>query len=65
MIGNHTFRRPGSPPPKHGSTLEKTATMANHALTRTSQFPDHRSDVVTLDEVERVLIWRCHVDEVG
>jgi integrase/recombinase XerC len=30
--------------------------MANHASTRTTQLYDRRSDDITLDEVERVLI---------
>ena len=39
-----------------GGTLEKAATMANHASTRTTQLYDRRSDDVSLDEVERILI---------
>jgi hypothetical protein len=38
---------------KNGGTLEKAASMANHASTRTTQLYDWRSDEVTLDEVER------------
>ena len=34
--------------------LEKAASMANHASTRTTQLYDRRADEVTLDEVERV-----------
>ena len=30
--------------------------MANHASTRTTQLYDRRSDDISLDEVERVLI---------
>jgi hypothetical protein len=30
--------------------------MANHASTRTTQLYDRRSDEISLDEVERVLI---------
>jgi hypothetical protein len=30
--------------------------MANHASTRTTQLYDRRSDDITLDEVERVVI---------
>jgi hypothetical protein len=41
---------------KNGETLKKAAQMANHASTRTTQLYDRRSDEVTLDEVERVLI---------
>jgi integrase/recombinase XerC len=44
-IGNHSFR-----------ALERAATMANHASTRTTQLYDRRPDDVTLDEVERVRI---------
>lgn len=56
-IGNHTFRATGiTAYLKNGGTLEKAATMANHSSTRTTQLYDRRSDEVTLDEVERVLI---------
>ncbi|MFG1391628.1 tyrosine-type recombinase/integrase [Xanthobacter agilis] len=54
-IGNHTFRATGiTAYLKNGGTLEKAATMANHASTRTTQLYDRRSDEVSLDEVERV-----------
>ena len=36
--------------------LEKAAAMANHASTRTTQLYDRRSDEMSLDEVERILI---------
>jgi integrase/recombinase XerC len=39
---------------EEGGTLEKAASVANHASTRTTQLYDRRSDEVTLDEVERV-----------
>jgi integrase/recombinase XerC len=39
---------------KNGGTLEKAASMANHASARTTELYDRRSDEVTLDEVERV-----------
>ncbi len=56
-IGNHTFRATGiTAYLKNGGTLEKAAAMANHSSTRTTQLYDRRSDTVTLDEVERVLI---------
>lgn len=56
-IGNHTFRATGiTAYLKNGGTLEKAAVMANHASTRTTQLYDRRSDDITLDEVERVLI---------
>lgn len=56
-IGNHTFRATGiTAYLKNGGTLEKAAAMANHSSTRTTQLYDRRSDAVTLDEVERVLI---------
>jgi len=54
-IGNHTFRATGiTAYLKNGGTLEKAASMANHASTRTTQLYDRISDEVTLDEVERV-----------
>lgn len=56
-IGNHTFRATGiTAYLRNGGTLEKAATIANHASTRTTQLYDRRSDDVTLDEVERILI---------
>lgn len=56
-IGNHTFRATGiTAYLKNGGTLEKAAQMASHASTRTTQLYDRRSDEVTLDEVERVII---------
>ena len=56
-IGNHTFRATGiTAYLKNGGTLERAASMANHSSTRTTQLYDRRSDEVTLDEVERVLI---------
>lgn len=56
-IGNHTFRATGiTAYLKNGGTLERAAAMANHASTRTTQLYDRRSDAVTLDEVERVMI---------
>lgn len=41
---------------KNGGTREKAAHMANHSLTRTIQLYDRRSDEVSLDEVERIVI---------
>ena len=56
-IGNHSFRATGiTAYLKNGGTIERAAAMANHASTRTTQLYDRRSDEVTLDEVERVLI---------
>lgn len=56
-IGNHSFRATGiTAYLKNGGTLERAAAMANHASTRTTQLYDRRSDEVTLDEVERVMI---------
>jgi hypothetical protein len=39
-----------------GRTLEKTAAMANHASTRTTQLYHRRRDEASLGEVERVVI---------
>ncbi len=56
-VGNHTFRATGiTAYLKNGATLEKAAMIANHASTRTTQLYDRRSDEVSLDEVERILI---------
>ena len=57
VIGNHSFRATGiTAYLKNGGTLERAATIANHASTRTTQLYDRRQYDVTLDEVERVLI---------
>lgn len=56
-IGNHSFRATGiTAYLKNGGTLEKAASMANHASTRTTQLYDRRRDEISLDEVERVAI---------
>ena len=56
-IGNHTFRATGiTAYLKNGGTLERAAQMANHASTRTTQLYDRRTEEVTLDEVERILV---------
>jgi integrase len=56
-IGNHSFRATGiTAYLKNGGTLEMAAAMANHASTRTTQLYDRRSDEMSLDEVERILI---------
>jgi site-specific recombinase XerC len=56
-LGNHSFRATGiTAYLKNGGTLEKAATMANHASTRTTQLYDRRRDEVSLDEVERIMI---------
>ncbi len=56
-VCNHTFRATGiTAYLKNGGTLEKAASIANHSSTRTTQLYDRRSDGVSLDEVERILI---------
>ncbi len=56
-IGNHSFRATGiTAYLKNGGTLEKAASMANHASTRTTQLYVRRRDEMSLDEVERVVI---------
>lgn len=56
-VSNHTFRATGiTAYLKNGGTLEKAAAMANHSSTKTTQLYDRRSDDVTLDEIERILI---------
>jgi integrase len=55
--GNHSFRATGiTTYLKNGGTLEKAAAMANHASTRMTQLYDGRSDELSLDEVERIVI---------
>ncbi|MDR3489794.1 MAG: tyrosine-type recombinase/integrase [Bradyrhizobium sp.] len=53
--GNHTFRATGiTAYLKNGGVLEKAASMANHASTRTTQLYDRRRDDMSLDEVEKI-----------
>jgi hypothetical protein len=54
-LGNHSLRATGiTAYLKNGATLEKAATMANHASTRTTQLYDRRRNEVSLDEIERI-----------
>jgi site-specific recombinase XerD len=54
---NHTFRATGiTTYLKNGGTIERAATMACHASTRTTQLYDRRPDDVTLDEIEKIQI---------
>ena len=56
-VGNHSFRATGiTTYLKNGGTLEKAASMANHASTRTTQLYDRRHDEMSLDEVERIRV---------
>ncbi len=56
-VTNHTFRATGiTAYLKNGGTLEKAQQMASHASTRTTQLYDRRSEEVSLDEVERIVI---------
>lgn len=56
-IGCHTFRATGiTAYLKNGGTLEKAAHIANHSSTKTTQLYDRRSDDISLDEIERILI---------
>lgn len=56
-IGNHTFRATGiTAYLKNGGTLEHAQTIANHSSPRTTKLYDRRSDDISLDEVEKILI---------
>ena len=56
-IGNHSFRATGiTAYLKNGGTLEKAATMANHASTRTTQLYDRRVEEMPLDEFEKIRV---------
>jgi site-specific recombinase XerD len=55
-ISNHTFRATGiTIYLSNGGTLEKAQQMAAHESPRTTKLYDRTSDVVSLDEVERVV----------
>lgn len=54
-VCNHTFRATGiTAYLSNGGTIERAATMAGHASTRTTQLYDRRPDEVTLEEVEKI-----------
>ena len=56
-VCNHTFRATGiTAYLKNGGTIETAALMAAHESTRTTQLYDRRSDEVSLDEIERILV---------
>ena len=55
-IGKHTFQAIGITYLKNGGTLKSAAMIANHALTRTTQLYDRRSDAVIVGEVKHILI---------
>jgi site-specific recombinase XerD len=56
-IGNHTFRATGiTAYLKNGGTLEHAQQIANHASPRTTKLYDRRTDEISLDEVERIVI---------
>jgi site-specific recombinase XerD len=56
-IGNHTFRATGiTAYLKNGGTLEHAQTIANHSSPRTTKLYDRRSDEISLDEIERIVI---------
>jgi integrase len=56
-IGCHTFRATGiTAYLEAGGTLENAQAMAAHESPRTTKLYDHTADVITLDEVERIVI---------
>ena len=56
-IGNHTFRATGiTAYLKNGGTLEHAQAIAHHSSPRTTKLYDRRSDEISLDEVEKILI---------
>ena len=56
-IGNHTFRATGITAYRaNGGTLEHAQEIANHASPKTTKLYDRTSDLITLDEVEKIKI---------
>lgn len=56
-IGNHTFRATGiTAYMSNGGSLKHAQQMANHPSPRTTKLYDRRNDVISLDEVERIVI---------
>ena len=57
QIGNHTFRATGITTfLLNGGTIENAQAIAAHESPRTTKLYDRRSDAITLDEIERILI---------
>jgi len=58
LTGNHTLRATGiTEYSRNGGKLEIAQRLANHESARTTGLYDRRDDQVSLDEVERILIW--------
>jgi integrase len=56
-IGCHTFRATGiTAYLEAGGTLENAQAMAAHESPRTTKLYDRTADVITLDEVERIVL---------
>jgi site-specific recombinase XerD len=56
-IGNHSFRATGiTEYLRNGGKLEIAQQMANHESARTTGLYDRRTDQVSLDEIERIII---------
>ena len=56
-IGGHSFRATGiTEYLRNGDKLEVAQQIASHESSRTTGLYDRRSDPVSLDEVERILI---------
>mgnify|MGYP002084631905 FL=1 len=56
-IGNHPFRATGiTEYLRNGGKLKVAQQMANHESARTMSLYDRRTDQVSLDEVERIVI---------
>jgi site-specific recombinase XerD len=56
-IGCHTFRATGiTAYLANGGALEHAQEMAAHESARTTKLYDRRSDKVTLDEVEKIIL---------
>lgn len=56
-VGNHSFRATGiTEYLRNGGKLEIAQQMANHESSRTTGLYDRRNDLVSLDEIERILI---------
>jgi site-specific recombinase XerD len=57
-IGNHTFRAAGiTTYLQNGGTIENAARIANHESTRTTQLYSRVDDQLTLDEIERIVVF--------
>ncbi len=62
----HSFRATGiTEYLRNGGTVEKAAQIAAHESTRTTQLYNRTDDDLTLDEIERIIIYSCEAQDLS